>query len=283
MHGRHDGLFHAMLLHGGDGFVRGAALAGHALAQHFGGVRRGLHQRRRPGKGLSGQRLALLGRQPQLHAAAHQRLDEIEHIGRPGAGNRHQAVDQGFLLQPHALAGRCQQRVDHGAVLGAGAGAGKQPGHALADQRRRVGHGAHQPLGTQPARQGRGRNAGGHTQVQGLSHMPGHRARGFLELLRLHGPDHHVGLGQAGVGCFQHLHAEFLLQARARLGEGLDHADAVRSHALAHQSAENGAGHVAASDEGNLQVFRNGAGSHGGSRERVGRRGLSVRVRTIAA
>ena len=54
----------------------------------------------------------------------------------------------------------------------------------------------------------------------------------------------------AGPALFPGRDAELLLELVARVGEGLHHFDLRGGQALAHQAADDGAGHVAAADEG---------------------------------
>jgi hypothetical protein len=86
--------------------------------------------------------------------------------------------------------------------------AGKQPGMPLADQRRRVGHGAHDALAAQPAGDAVAADASGHAQVQRLLVQKTVCSRDcrILEGLRLDSPDYQAealaqrpGLGLQGL------------------------------------------------------------------------------------
>ena len=73
---------HLIGLHAADGLVRGAALAGYALAQHLWRLRALLHQGSSASKGLGRKLPGLLRAQAQLHSALNQGLHPVKHISR---------------------------------------------------------------------------------------------------------------------------------------------------------------------------------------------------------
>ena len=91
---------------------------------------------------------------------------------------------------------------------------------------------------------------------------------GVAEGLGFDGPHHQRAAGQRGAGGFLGGDAELLLQAFAGLGPGLDDLDAAGVQALVDQAANDGAGHVAAADEGDGGVggCGFGCGAHGFTR-----------------
>ena len=84
------------------------------------------------------------------------------------------------------------------------------------------------------------------------SKMPGmgcHGHGGLLEHLGLDRPDHQLRRRQGSAGLRQHGHAQVLLQSGGGIGKGFDHGDLRSRQALADQPADDGAGHVAATNE----------------------------------
>jgi hypothetical protein len=162
-----------------------------------------------------------------------------------------------------------------------------QARHALAHQRRRVGHGAHHALGAQPAGDAVRRNARGHAQVQGVLGERAHRAGGVREGLGLDRPDHHAAARQGRAGLGTGRDAERMRQLGAGFLEGLDDLELVGRRSLLDQAADDGAGHVAAADEGDGRQRGKGRGAGAGEegdgdghgRSAVGRYGLCIRKR----
>ncbi|WYX20906.1 hypothetical protein WJ973_07145 [Achromobacter xylosoxidans] len=80
----------------------------------------------------------------------------MEHIARAAAGHGGDRVDEGFAIDPDALAHGGEQRVHLLALRRAASLAGVQARHAQPELGRRVGHGAHDTgMAVQPLRQGR--------------------------------------------------------------------------------------------------------------------------------
>jgi len=249
LHGFDECGLDAGRVHGGEGRVGGAALGGDALAQHFRRFARRGRQRRCAAKGGHRQLVGLLGAQAHADAGLGHGFQKVKDIGRPGARQGGDGVELRLLLHPQVLAGGADHLFDQGFVAGRDGRAGVERGHALTDQGRGVGHGAHHAVGAQPAADAVGADAGCHRQVQRLQGVGLDRCGRFAEDLGLDGPHHQTGLRQRRAGGGQGGDAKVPLQFGGGLGKGFDHGDVLGLHALADQAADDGAGHVAAADE----------------------------------
>ncbi|MNV43615.1 hypothetical protein D3C71_1353320 [compost metagenome] len=191
----------------------------------------------------------LLG-QAHVGARACHGFQEVENVGGAGARQGGDGVKLLFRLHPKELAGGRHDGFDLCAFGRVHGRAGVQRAHALAHQRWRVGHGAHDALGGEPLGNAVGADAGGHAQVQGLLRVSFCLRGGIFEGLGLDGPHHDAGALQGRARFRLGFDPVVLLQRSARIGPGFDHLDLAGRVALADQPADDGAGHVAAADEG---------------------------------
>jgi len=86
----------------------------------------------------------------------------------------------------------------------------------------------------------------------------------FPESLRLDGPDDQAGASQRRIGRGAYGHLELLRKSGLLFGKRLDHLNLAGGHTAFEQPANDGAGHVAATYEGdvfNVAVW--GFGVHG--------------------
>jgi hypothetical protein len=195
---------------------------------------------------------ACCGAQAHAHARAGHGFEEVENVRRARARQGGDGVAAALALHPQELAG------------------GRHDGfHALA---LRCGDGgrAYSALMPLPT------SAGVLGMVRTMRSEPSHWAMlsermpaatlrcsarlacgpwlrgGVLEGLGLDGPDHDARALQRRAGLGLRLDAVVLAQRLARLGPGLDHLDLAGRQALVDQPANDGAGHVAAADEGDV-------------------------------
>ena len=70
-----------------------------------------------------------------------------------------------------------------------------------------------------------------------------------LEDLRLHGPDDHLGIAQKSTGSLMGINAEVSFEFLLRRSKGLHHVKLVGRKALFNQAADDGTGHVAATNK----------------------------------
>ena len=81
--------------------------------------------------------------------------------------------------------------------------------------------------------------------------MPGR----FAEGLGFDGPDDEAGTLQASVGAFADADLELLRQPHPLFGERLDDLNLAGRQAAFDEAANDGTGHVAAADEGNVRAL----------------------------
>jgi hypothetical protein len=157
---------HAVVFHRGDGGVGGAALGGDALAQHLGRLVRRAGQLRRAHKGAHRQLVRLRGLRPIRCRRWSWPPERRTH--RPGRSPTGRSRRPVALRRPPTGFARGGDHAFHATRRSADThgGAGKQRRHALAHQRRRVGHAAHDALAAQPLRNAVAADAGRHAQVQ---------------------------------------------------------------------------------------------------------------------
>ncbi len=246
----HEGGLHAQAVQGADGGVRGAAGAGDLGAQLARRQRRLLGQCGGAVEGGQGQGAGLVLAQAQSVAGQHHGLEQVEDIGRARARQRGHRVQLRFLVHPQCAAGGRQQLLDGPALAGAHLGPGVQAGDAAADEGRRVGHGPHHTRTAGGLHQGRAAHPGHHAELKCPGHMGGAGGGGRGENLRLHRPDHGVRRRQRRAGGGQRVQAEALRQPGALLVGGFHHQHLRGRLASLQQPADQGAGHVAAADEG---------------------------------
>jgi hypothetical protein len=153
------------------------------------------------------------------------------------------------------FAGGGDHLLDPRLVLGAHRRPRIEGGHALAHECGRVRHGAHDALGSQPGRDAVGTDPCGDAQLQRVRDVRLRLRRGFLESLRLHRPDDQAGGGERRSGLLVRRDTELLLQPSARFGERFHHRHLRCRKPLLEQAADDGARHVAATDEGNAWVL----------------------------
>ena len=194
----------------------------------------------------------MLGAQAHLLGGAAHRFDEIKDISRTRAGDGRHGVQLRLLRHPQVLARAGHHLLNEEPVFWAHARTCVQASLALADQGRCVGHGPHHTLGVQPCRDAVRQDAGCHRQMQGVLDEGGGWLSGLFEDLRLDCPHNQPGLTQAGVGRFLGLYTMVREQLLTGRGKGLHDMDMVCGQALAAQTANERAGHVAAADECNV-------------------------------
>jgi hypothetical protein len=229
----------------------GAAFAGDVGTQGSQGLAAALRQRGCPGQRGQCQLARLRAAQTEFFASARHGFGQVKRIRRARSRHCGDRVEQVFTLHPHPPTRRGQQGIGQGAIGLAGLRAGEQPGDALTDERRGVGHGAHHALRAGLPLDGTAAHPGHDADVQRVAQMRSAVGRGLRELLRLHRPNHGLRIAQGGVGRFQNLHTgKTLLQPSALFGEGLDHAQAGGLRPRGQQPADQGAAHIAAADEG---------------------------------
>jgi hypothetical protein len=95
----------------------------------------------------------------------------------PSPRQRRHRIQVFFARHPQALAGGGQQRLHFIPFRRRNLGPRVQPGNALADQRRRVGHGPHHPRAAAGLHDGWAADAGHHAELQGLRQCGRHKAR----------------------------------------------------------------------------------------------------------
>ena len=128
-----------------------------------------------------------------------------------------------------------------------------------------LGMDAHDALRAQPLRDAVRADAGGHAQVQALPVWGRAWAAASLKVWGLTAQTTRPARASAGPACSCGSDAELGLELVARFGERLHHLDLGGRQALADQAADDGAGHVAAADEGDgLREGVVGAVCHGG-------------------
>ncbi|MPM69329.1 hypothetical protein SDC9_116274 [bioreactor metagenome] len=193
---------------------------------------------------------------------------EQEDVGGAGTRDRGHRVELFLGLHPQELAGGADHLLDQQLFIGGDGRAREQAGDALAHQCGRVGHGTHDAIGSQPRRDAVAGDAGGNAQVHGAVREGACCGRCLFEGLGLDGPDHESRLTKRIGGCGQCLDAEVLAQIGASFLPRLHHQNLRRGNALRDQAADDGAGHVAAADEGDGgEGVRGGCGGrgHGGT------------------
>ena len=121
------------------------------------------------------------------------------------------------MLEPDPLSGGAHDGLDRLLVLRLDRCQCKQSGDASPDQRRRVGHGAHEALAAEPSDHAVCADAGGHAQVQRPLGVRARLQRRLRKDLGFDCPHHHRGALQAGIGLIHHLHVKLRLQPIARL------------------------------------------------------------------
>ena len=136
----------------------------------------------------------------------------------------------------------------------------KQTCNALTHKSGRVGHAAHHAIGAQPTCNAVTSNASSHRQMQRLVSVRGNRCCGLFKNLWLDGPNDHIAVDQLSAGAGDHFDTQFPLKFGRCIGKGFKHADLCRRQPLFEQTAQNGAGHVAAANEGQPCLFEIGEG-----------------------
>ena len=179
---------------------------------------------------------------------------EIEHIGRAGARQRRNRVELVLGIDPQEIAGAAHDLLHLLAVVGLNAGPGKKGRDAPADERRCVGHGPHDPVGTEPARDALAGNARSNAQVQRTTCVGLRLARRLLEGLRLDRPHDHFGMVQERASLGLRVDVELAGQLGTGLGKRLYNGDVVGGVSLPDQALDDGAGHVASADECDMTV-----------------------------
>ncbi len=245
----HEGVGDARRLERDQRGMGRAALRRDPFALHVEAFLAAQRQRRRAGEGRQRELPTLFGAEPHRDSSAHHRLGDIEHVGRPGAGQRGDRVEIGLAIDPEHAAGRRQHRLDLGATARGDRAARIQARDALADQRRRVRHRPHHALAAGRLRDRIAADAGHHAEVQRVGDERRGRRGGAAESLRLDGPDHERRVAKRRVGGGEHPHAEVARQSLALRRFRIDDDDRGRLAAAAAQAADDRAGHVAAPDE----------------------------------
>ncbi len=249
-----DQRFEAAGLEGVDRRLGGALGRGHPAAQ-FGRIDVAFQRHARGAqRGLAGQQAGGGGVEAETLPGGAHRLHQQEEVGRAAAGHGGHRVDLCLLVQPQGQADRAEQLAGLLALRGAGTRVGVQAAGTLAQQRRRVGHAAHDGLLAQPALQAGAGDAGGDGDDQRvLRQRRGQGQADVLHHLRLDREDHNVGAGRGGV-VFQHGDAVLGGDALALLGVGFAGDDAGGGDAAGQQAADQAGGHVAGADEGDARM-----------------------------
>ena len=187
--------------------------------------------------------------QAQVDSRLFQRFDKVKNIGRPAAGNGRDHVDVRLVTHPDHATDRAEnalRAVPVGLIDGRSR---KQSGHTRPDQRRGIGHHAHNASMTaQPARQIGRADAGSDADHQLPAQACAQILRHHAHLLRFHRQQYDV-FGNFTVERGNCAHAELLLQAPARFLRYVNSAQIAGLEALLQQAADQCGGHVAAAYE----------------------------------